>query len=820
MTNLYINEEPSALSGPWWFNDTAVSATEESEPQEALFRIEFERAEHLELHLAAANYYQFWLNGEWMGYGPAQAPHGKLSVDTWALPVAKLADHNTLAIQVLWEGLFTFDHVLGTPGLYVSLSSQGQEWPCQLLVSAATGRRFLNRFSNQRGWAEVIEGPSRVQGWPRGPWEESEWNQPVLRHNDPKIQLEARDIKPFYFSEAVPRAVTWLGSCDLCRRTPHRTMGYATSRPNRNDPPESPSRRIQEELLLPTYATDKHIGGILEQGTGPVILEADPDGKDRTLQLDFGKEVAGLFKVQVEAPAGTVVDIGWSEGLYQSDLMNCWAESSQPDGSVAPRELCDCYQALSYTCRGGGVEEFQSLFLAALRNVRIVFRAPSSQITPIKLHGLSIRTVGYPIERQGDFRCADENLNRIYEASVDTMVNSISDVYMDCPGRERSGWINDSYWAAVGLDTLSADTAFDRRFIRQFIDSQVVVSENGMVAPNYPSETSKWGQNPITNHALFWALQAERHLRLHGDDELKRAWLPGLRALFSALAAYRNSEGLLEDLPWDEFIDWSQYERGPVMGMSNALYALALRKLGGLFGNPQWTEESDVTWNAVEEYFWDEGRQLYVDCLARDAEGGLRAGTRFSIVTNNVLLWTELPARKRADRVWHHIRNFHPLSVSRGFHRLETNLVRGNVYSLMYRFDITGRRQALDLLVRDLKETYLPMFDCGQTTCGEDLGYEHSFCHGYNGYLAHIFVRHLAGIQLPEKPGDLIRIQPHAEVLPWCQARVPWMEGHVQVWWDKTRLLVSLPQGQSGEVILPNSPAQPFEGVLSIDYQY
>jgi hypothetical protein len=183
-----------------------------------------------------------------------------------------------------------------------------------------------------------------------------------------------------------------------------------------------------------------------------------------------------------------------------------------------------------------------------------------------------------------------------------------------------------------------------------------------------------------------------------------------------------------------------------------------------------------------------------------------------------VLLWTELPARKRADRVWHHIRNFHPLSVDRGSHRLETNLVRGNVYSLMYRFDIAGRRQTLDLLIRDLKETYLPMFDRGQTTCGEDLGYEHSFCHGYNGYLAHILIRHLAGIQLPEKPGGLIRIQPHSGVLPWCQARVPWMGGHVQVWWDRTRLLVSLPQGQRGELILPNSEPQPVEGGLSVEY--
>ena len=812
-----INKEV-VLSGPWWSNDAAISTTEESPPQEALFRIEFERADNLELHLAAANYYQFWLNGEWMGHGPAQAPHGRLTVDTFFLPVSNLKNHNTIAIQVFWEGVFTFDRALGTPGLYFSLSQQGQQWPCQTWVSASTGRQFLSRFSDQRGWTEVINGQLRPQGWPQGAWEQSEWGEPVLRKNDPRVQLEARDIKPFHFSEVVPRAVTWVGACDASQRTTHRTMGYAHKGPNRNDPPESPSRRTQEETLMPSSAVDQNIGGILAHGTGPVILEADPNGKDRTLQVDFGKEVSGLFNFIVEAPIGTVVEIAWSESLYQTDMMTCWSESSQPDGSVAPRELCDCYQALSYTCRGGGVEEFQSLFLAALRNVRIVFRAPSSQITPIKLHGLSVRTVGYPIERQGEFRCADENLNRIYEACVDTMINSISDVYMDCPGRERAGWLNDSYWAAIGLDTIAADTAFDRRFIRQFIDSQAVLSEGGMVAPNYPSETSKWGQPPITCHALFWALQAERYLRLHGDDNLKNDWLPGLSSLFSALAEYRNKEELLEGLPWDDFIDWSRYEWGEVNGTSNALYALALQRLGSLFANEQWIEESKLVWNAVDTYFWNEGHQLYVDCLNRDAEGNLRSSSKFSIVTNNVILWTELPTKERADRAWRHLRNFHPQTLDRAYLSYETDIVRGNLYSMFYRFDIEGRRQELDVLIRDLKETYLPMFDRGQTTCGEHLGNESSLCHGLNGYLSHIFIRHLAGIKLPEKPGGLISIRPSSNVLPWCQARVPWMGGHVQVWWDKTRLLVSLPQGQSGEVILPNSPAQPFEGVLSIDY--
>lgn len=806
------------LSGPWWSNDTTVSTTEESAPQEAFFLVEFERADDLEFHLAASNYYQFWLNGEWMGYGPAQAPHNKLYIDRVKLPASKLKGNNMIAIQVLWEGLFTFDRVLGTPGLYLCLSQLEQYWPCQIRVSSSTCRQFLSRFSNQRGWTEVINGQALPKGWPLGGWEQSEWAKPVLRKNDPEVELEARDIKAFHFSQAQPNAVTWVGACDPTQRTTHRSMGYAHKSPYHNDPLDSPSRRTQEEALVPSLAADKNISGILAHGSGPVILEADPNGNDRTLQVDFAKEVSGLFTFIVEAPAGTVIDIAWSESLYQSGMMNCWAESSQPDGSVAPREMCDCYQALSYTCRGNGKDVFQSLFIAALRYARIVLRAPSANHKAIKLHALSVRRVGYPIERDGEFRCADENLNRIYQASVDTMINSTSDVFMDCPGRERSGWLNDSYWAAVGFDTISADTSFERQFIQQFFDSQAVMQEGGMVAPNYPSESKKWQQKAIANHAIFWVIQAERHLRLHGDDGLKSAWLPGLSSLLSAMAEYRNKEGLLEEMPWDHFIDWSRIEEGPVMGTSNALYALALQKLGSLFANEQWIEECKLVWNAIDTYLWNEGRQLYADCLTRDAEGVLKASNKFSIITNNVILWTQLPTKDRADRAWSHLRNFHPQTMDRPYLSYETDIVRGNLYSMLYRFDIEGRRQEMDVLIRDLKETYLPMLDRGQTTLGENLGNEASLCHGLNGYLSHIFTRHLAGINLPGKPGDPIRIQPNSNVLPYCQARVPWMGGYVQVWWDHKRIMVSLPEGQSGELLLPNSPARSFEDQLSIVY--
>src|ERR1700678_4027305 len=84
------------ITGPWWWNDFAVDPEKEQPPQEAFFQIEFSRANDLKLHLAASDFYQFWLNGRWMGCGPARASHGRLTVDAWELSQEVLRGKNTL----------------------------------------------------------------------------------------------------------------------------------------------------------------------------------------------------------------------------------------------------------------------------------------------------------------------------------------------------------------------------------------------------------------------------------------------------------------------------------------------------------------------------------------------------------------------------------------------------------------------------------------------------------------------------------------------------------------------------------------------------
>jgi hypothetical protein len=203
--------------------------------------------------------------------------------------------------------------------------------------------------------------------------------------------------------------------------------------------------------------------------------------------------------------------------------------------------------------------------------------------------------------------------------------------------------------------------------------------------------------------------------------------------------------------------------------------------------------------------------EFYADTVQRDEQDRLCPGSDgfagLSAVTNSIALWSELIPAERSERVWRQLRNFHPQTLDRPAFDYETNLVRSNVYGLLYRFEHEGRIGDIAGLVQDMKEAYLPMLERGQDCLSEHLGYTASLCHGLNGYVAHLLSRYAAGIELPDQPGDEIVIRPQPAHLPWCQARVPWMGGYVQVWWSRTakgcRTIVSFPPGQKGSYVDP-----------------
>lgn len=205
------------------------------------------------------------------------------------------------------------------------------------------------------------------------------------------------------------------------------------------------------------------------------------------------------------------------------------------------------------------------------------------------------------------------------------------------------------------------------------------------------------------------------------------------------------------------------------------------------------------------ETAWSEERKLLSDVvIVGENDGVPRAGSKFSEVTNHVALWSGFVPKEKAVKIWQQLRVFHPRHVERPLFTYETDLVRMNLYGWMYRLEYVCTQGKVKEFLDDLKAICEPMFSRGQTTISEHLGYASSLCHGYTAYFAHLLINYVGGIHLPDKPGELINILPHPEILSWCQARVPWMDGYVSVWWsrvdDGVEVLASVPRGHKGKI--------------------
>ena len=96
-----------------------------------------------------------------------------------------------------------------------------------------------------------------------------------------------------------------------------------------------------------------------------------------------------------------------------------------------------------------------------VRYLRVVVRRARA----FTLHDVFLRRYQYPDLQGGTFLCSDGKLNRIYEAARLTLRANTVDVFLDTPGRERGGWLCDSFWTARAARLMFGDTRVERAML-------------------------------------------------------------------------------------------------------------------------------------------------------------------------------------------------------------------------------------------------------------------------------------------------------------------------------------------------------------------
>ncbi len=79
-----------------------------------------------------------------------------------------------------------------------------------------------------------------------------------------------------------------------------------------------------------------------------------------------------------------------------------------------------------------------------------------------------LRELVNPDAARATFAASDQRFNRIFEAARETFRQNATDVFMDCPSRERAGWLCDSFFTARVAADLCGDTSVEKNFLENF----------------------------------------------------------------------------------------------------------------------------------------------------------------------------------------------------------------------------------------------------------------------------------------------------------------------------------------------------------------
>ena len=225
-------------------------------------------------------------------------------------------------------------------------------------------------------------------------------------------------------------------------------------------------------------------------------------------------------------------------------------------------------------------------------------------------------------------------------------------MFTDCPGRERAGWLCDSYFTGIAERLFTGKNDIEKRFLENFIIADAPEMPKGMLPMCFPSEHAQdWY---IPNWAMWFIIELYEYFLRTGDKELVSRAKDKVFNLLGFFEKYLNEYGLLENLESWVFVEWSicnnkEYVKG-VNYPSNMLYALMLETVDKLYGCGECKAKSDNIRKQIVKLSYD--GKFFADNSVR-VDGELRrCDDHLSETCQYYALFTGiLPDKEFSDRM-------------------------------------------------------------------------------------------------------------------------------------------------------------------------
>lgn len=539
--------------------------------------------------------------------------------------------------------------------------------------------------------------------------------------------------------------------------------------------------------------------GLLKAQAFPAIRPVEEIVPDRlrsfgdTLFIfDMGKNIAGVCEMRLKGAEGTTVKVRHGELLKSNGRV----ERGNIDIYYHPARDDEEFQTETYVLSG---KPEGDLFHPRFTYHGFQYVEVLSD-SPVKVEDIKGKFMRTAISRTGHFRCSDDLLNRIYDATMLSYEGNIHSIPTDCPQREKNGWTADAH-VAVQLGLLNYDgITFYEKWMRDFIDAQ---KDNGNIPGVIPSAGWGYGEwpGPVWDAALFIIPVALYDY--YGDPTCIRELYPAMKRYFDWAKSLRKPDGTITC----GIGDWlSPGAQTPTEFTSTLYYYVDNRlmaRIAGIAGDDPapYVEEMNRVKDVINSRFFDKEKALYA--------GETQAGQGIA------LYWDVVPQEYR-QRV---ADNLNDMIVSADY---DTNFGLLGCKSVLRMLTKYGHPDtAYKIATRTGAHSWGYWLEkCGQSTLAETWTMDPNFRdaslnHVFFGDIAAWMTNDIAGLNFDRsRPGfEHVLITPcFFPELDWAEAEYHSVKGNISVKWRRigdnaVELSVVLPAGVTATV-LPGTSAE------------
>ncbi len=761
--------------------------------------------------IVADSRYRFEVNGQRVQWGPAPSDPRWPEADPLDLTNMLVEGENVLAATVLYYGHGDGTWPIGKPGFLFWLDVEHSDGRKDIVVSNAQWQSHLCRAwkpgQYKRWFLRSLQEDFDAREYPRG-WTtaafnpDDDWLNAMPLAGSPNKPSLATTFSDYAFdvrggaidTTMRPRSIPLLNESEVPAEQLAESCWIKWLRPPEEYFECAPPKSFEVERRPAATQID----------AGSWRVEGDPK-LGAALTFEFDEQLVGFPYFSIEASEGTVVELLVQEGH-----------------EVGGAALLDTGRNswTRFTCRAG-LNRFECFDYESLRWLQLHVRNCDG---PVTIRNVGVRRRVYPWPQSPQIRTNEPALQRLFDASINTLNNCAQDVIVDGMGRERQQYSGDCGHQLSAIRLVMGETRSPARFLSTYSQG---ITVDGYFLDCWPAydrlariverELGLFHLGPILDHGVQLNFDCWRHYLDTGNLDAIREPYPRLLRFAEYLQGIIGHDGLLPveglGIPcvWLDYQAYGQSGRMPHETQRHkqcafnlytaAMFKHALAPLCCAMGDAPKAESFERLAKSLEvatvRRYWSAERRMFVNNLPwLDEENQIRLCDR-SLAT--AILFDQCPEN----------------DISAAVNALAD---RPREMGLSYPANAGWRLRALakagraDVVVRELRERWATMDSVKlNNTLQEgwktraDSSNQWSHCAVAPLYITY---EELAGIRAIEPGFKRVEIRPQLADLEQLALTAYTPQGPIRFEANYRRgardLSISLPQGCEGELVLSN----------------